>query len=147
MAATQKEVCPVVGTTNTVLPPSHPKFDMDAPGQVCPVTNASTDHHHNLSQHPGIPSSADPTDADACPVLQKTISSKQNQAMDEAVCPVVGPVTTILPPDHPATSDAKDGDVCPVTKATFKHHQNKVHVHPNIQNASKGAVCPVVGHA
>ena len=36
------------GTTNTVLPPSHPSFDASKPGQVCPVTNASTDHHLSL---------------------------------------------------------------------------------------------------
>jgi hypothetical protein len=143
-----KLVCPVVGTTNTILPPSHPDFDINAPGLVCPVTNATTDHHHNLSKHPGLPPSS-PTEADAsaCPALQKTISSPQNQAMDEAVCPVVGPVTTILPPDHPSIAESKEGDVCPVTKATLGHHEGKVFAHPRVENAAEGAVCPVVGHA
>jgi hypothetical protein len=59
----------------------------------------------------------------------------------------VGPVTTILPPDHPSTNDANEGDVCPVTKATLKHHLGKVMVHPSVEGAAAGAVCPVVGHA
>jgi hypothetical protein len=47
MAAT--EVCPVVGTTNTVLPPKHPDFDINKPGQVCPVTLASTGNANSSS--------------------------------------------------------------------------------------------------
>lgn len=144
--AAKAQVCPVVGTTNTILPPSHPDFDMEAPGQVCPVTNASTDHHHNLSKHPSIGnSSANPSDAASCPALKNITSEPQQEELDEAVCPVVGPVSTMLPPDHPSTADSKEGDVCPITKATLGHHKNKVHQHPSIENAAKGAVCPVVG--
>jgi hypothetical protein len=139
------QVCPVVGTTNTVLPPSHPDFDMDAPGQVCPVTNASTDHHHNLTKHPRVPGVTGKSDAEACPALKNVISEPQNEALDEAVCPIVGPVSTVLPPDHPSTAASKEGDVCPVTKATLGHHKGKVHEHPSVENAAEGAVCPVVG--
>ena len=144
MAAAQ--VCPVVGTTNTILPPKHPDFNMDKAGQVCPVTKATTDHHSNLSKHPGIfDSSADLSNADNCPALSKIVSRPEQQAMDEAICPVVGTVSSVLPPSHPTMKDAKDGDVCPVTNAKFAHHKEKVHVHPSIEAASKGAVCPVVG--
>lgn len=145
--AANAQVCPIVGTTNTILPPSHPDFDMNAPGQVCPVTNASTDHHHNLHKHPGIPNASgkDLTDADSCPALKNVISEPQNEALDEAVCPIVGPVSSVLPPDHPSTAESKPGDVCPITKATLSHHKGKVHEHPNVEGAAKGAVCPVVG--
>ncbi|EXJ59737.1 hypothetical protein A1O7_03884 [Cladophialophora yegresii CBS 114405] len=109
MAATQ--VCPVVGTTNTVLPPKHPDFDINQPGQVCPVTKATTDHHHNLSKHPGIfDSSSDLSNADNCPALTKIVSRPEQQAMDEAICPVVGTVSSVLPPNHPSTKEAKEGD-------------------------------------
>ena len=84
---------------------------------------------------------------------------------DDEVCPVIGPATTVLPPDHPSTAGAKEvsqslagyqntpeimlttlqGDVCPVTKATVGHHKNKVHEHPSVQSAQEGAVCPVAG--
>jgi len=141
------EVCPVVGTTNTVLPPRHPEFDMNQPGQVCPVTKATTDHHHNLHKHPGIFPSEDLSNAESCPALTKIVSSSEAKTLDEAICPVVGAVTNILPPNHPSTSDSKPGDVCPVTNATLGHHQGKVHPHPNLQTAPKGAVCPVVHQA
>ncbi|RDW68473.1 hypothetical protein BP5796_09130 [Coleophoma crateriformis] len=141
MAATE-QVCPVVGTTNTILPPSHPDFDMDAEGLVCPVTNATTTHHHILHKHPGLSSSTD-MNAQACPVLKETINSPENKKLDEGICPIVGPVSTILPPDHPPTDQG--ADVCPVTKATLKHHTDKVHKHPNVAGAAEGAVCPVVG--
>ncbi|KAI1619654.1 hypothetical protein EDD37DRAFT_202409 [Exophiala viscosa] len=142
------EVCPVVGTTNTVLPPQHPSFDADQPGLVCPVTKATTDHHHNLHKHPGIfDNSSDLSNAGACPALSKIVSRPEQQKMDEAICPVVGTVSSVLPPDHPSTADAKDGDVCPVTNATLGHHKGKVHIHPSVENAPKGAICPVVGHA
>lgn len=148
MAAAQ--VCPVVGTTNTVLPPTHPKFDLDKPGQVCPVTNASTDHHRNLhlEKHPGIPSSesGDLNNAESCPALAKIVSRPEQQALDEAVCPVIGPVSSVLPPDHPSMSGKSDDEVCPVTKATLGHHKNKVIKHPNVEGAeTEGKVCPVTG--
>ncbi|KAF2148614.1 hypothetical protein K461DRAFT_283047 [Myriangium duriaei CBS 260.36] len=145
--ASHAAVCPVVGTTNTVLPPSHPDFDMNTPGLVCPVVGASTDHHRGLSKHPSVPgaSSQDIHNAAACPVLKQAVNEPQNQTLSEAVCPVVGTVSSILPPDHPSTTGSKDGDVCPVTKASIGHHKNNVHQHPPVLNASKDAVCPVVG--
>lgn len=140
------EVCPVVGTTNTILPPRHPEFDMNKPGLVCPVTNATTDHHHNLHRHPGVfNSSEDLSNAESCPALSKIVSRPEQQALDEAICPVVGTVSSVLPPHHPSTADAKEGDVCPKTNATLSHHKGKVHQHPNVDHLSKGAVCPVVG--
>lgn len=88
------QVCPVVGTTNSVLPPSHPSVDLDKPGQTCPVTNATTDHHdgNTLVQHPKVPIPAGTSagDASACPALEKVVSNPQSQAMDDKICPVVG---------------------------------------------------------
>lgn len=72
-----------------------------------------------------------------------TSCSEDNKALDESICPIVGPVSTVLPPDHPTP---KDGDaVCPVTKASLKSHTGKVVAHPSVEEAPKGAVCPVVG--
>lgn len=34
------QVCPVVGTTTSVLPPDHPSYDVNDPEARCPVTNA-----------------------------------------------------------------------------------------------------------
>jgi len=149
-------VCPVVGTTNNILPPDHPAFDLNKPGQVCPVTNATTDHHHNLSQHPPVhlsntitgPSSADENHATSpsalsCPVLKKEI--KQQSALDEGICPVIGPATSVLPPGHPSMENESNDSVCPVTNASLAHHKGKVIQHPNVANASTGAVCPVTG--
>lgn len=114
------KVCPVVGTTNTVLPPSHPDFDFDTPGLVCPVVGATTDHHKGLSKHPKVPgASQDINNAASCPVLKQVVDEPQNKALSEAVCPVIGPVSDVLPPNHPSTTESKDGDICPVTKATF----------------------------
>jgi len=134
-------VCPVVGTTNTYLPPSHPSFDLSKPGQVCPITNASTDHHSNLHAHPNVSISDVNTinnesvpgsnttsypSASACPALKNLSNDEQAKELDEQVCPVVGPVTTVLPPDHPSTEASEEGAVCPITKATLKHHKGKV---------------------
>ncbi|PVH75455.1 hypothetical protein DL98DRAFT_518642 [Cadophora sp. DSE1049] len=141
--ATNAQVCPVVGTTNTILPPSHPDFDASKPGLVCPVTNASTDHHHQLHKHPGLPSDISDKDAKSCPALKDQINNEENKALDEGICPVVGPVSTVLPPDHPTPKDG--AEVCPVTKATLKHHKDKVVSHPSVEGAAEGAVCPVVG--
>ncbi|KAK8070025.1 hypothetical protein PG994_006641 [Apiospora phragmitis] len=142
MAAAQPEVCPVVGTTNSTLPPSHPDIDMSKPGQTCPVVGAKTEHHSSLHKHPNKP------DAGKCPVItNKTVNEAKSQAMDDKVCPVVGSVTTILPPDHPATAGKGDDAECPVTKAKLGHHKDKVTEHPSVANAAPGAVCPVVGHA
>ncbi|KAF2014571.1 hypothetical protein BU24DRAFT_463351 [Aaosphaeria arxii CBS 175.79] len=138
-------VCPVVGTTNDVLPPNHPEVDLAKDGQTCPVVGATTDHHHNLHKHPAVPIEGSSPTATACPALKTVVNQPKSKAMDDEVCPVIGPATTVLPPDHPSTADAKEGDVCPVTKATIAHHKNKVHSHPSVQGAEAGAVCPVAG--
>ena len=33
--------CPVVGTTNDVLPPNHPDVDLSKDGQTCPVVGGN----------------------------------------------------------------------------------------------------------
>lgn len=134
-------VCPVVGTTNTVLPPTHPEFDITLAGQTCPVTNATTDHHSGLHKHPSA--NVDTKNAQACPALKSSVNSPQNQKLDEGICPVVGTVSTILPPDHPDVKGSKEE--CPVTKAKVEHHEGKVIGHPSVKGAPEGAVCPVVG--
>ena len=141
------EVCPVVGTSNTMLPPSHPAVDLDKDGLVCPVTKATTTHHHNLHKHPGIAGSDAKQDAESCPALQKIVSRPEQQAMDEAICPVVGTVSSVLPPEHPSLADKNDTDVCPITNAKLGDHKDKIHQHPKVDDAPKGAVCPVVGKA
>lgn len=149
MSASQPQVCPVVGTTNHTLPPSHPDVDLSQPGQTCPVVGATTEHHHNLSKHPAVavPSDRSPSDASACPALKKAVGEPQSRAMDDGVCPVVGTATTVLPPGHPAIADGGDrGDdaECPVTKATVGHHRGKLVGHPDVRPDAKG-VCPVAG--
>jgi hypothetical protein len=139
-----EQICPVVGTTTTVLPPNHPHYDADKPGLRCPVTNATTDHHHVLHEHPGsaaIPSdSMKAMDASACPALK---NAEKKEPLVEATCPIVGPVSAYLPPEHPDPAKAEKGAVCPVTKATLEHHESKVHKHP----ALHAGVCPVAGKA
>lgn len=39
------QMCPVVGTTTTVLPPGHPPYDTSDPEARCPVTNATVRCH------------------------------------------------------------------------------------------------------
>ncbi|PVI05451.1 hypothetical protein DM02DRAFT_610738 [Periconia macrospinosa] len=138
--------CPVIGSTNSTLPPNHPDIDLDKEGQTCPVVGATTDHHHNLLKHPSVPL-PDPTSpvATSCPVLKDVVQQPKSQAMDDEICPVVGTATTVLPPDHPSTVNAQEGDVCPVTKATVGHHKQKVHEHPSVKAASEDKVCPVTG--
>ncbi|KAI0176399.1 hypothetical protein GGR52DRAFT_540790 [Hypoxylon sp. FL1284] len=144
------EVCPVVGTTNHTLPPSHPDIDLSKPGQTCPVVGAKTEHHSKLHQHPSIAGDEAATtktvgsaDAQACPALMGVLNEAKSKEMDDRVCPVVGPVTTVLPPNHPSTATHADGDVCPVTKAQVGHHKDKVIVHPAVEDSS--GVCPVTG--
>ncbi|KAI1500207.1 hypothetical protein F5X99DRAFT_387378 [Biscogniauxia marginata] len=146
------QVCPVVGTTNSTLPPSHPDVDLSKPGLTCPVVGAKTDHHHNLHKHPSIanePTATSTTkstgsaDAQACPALKSVVNEAKSKEMDDRVCPVVGPVTTVLPPNHPSTQGHADGDECPVTKAKVGHHKDKVVVHPSVEGAA--GVCPVTG--
>ena len=148
MASASIGNCPVVGTTNTTLPPSHPDIDLDQPGQTCPVVGATTDHHQNLHQHPRVPIPNDrsPGDASACPfVTSKLVNEPKSRAMDDEVCPVVGTATTVLPPDHPDTNAKDDDAVCPVTKAKVGHHKDKLHGHPDLRDAPEDAVCPVAG--
>jgi hypothetical protein len=140
--------CPVVGTTNSTLPPSHPDIDLSKAGQTCPVVGAKTEHHGNLHKHPSV--SDNPTtestgssDAQACPALKNVVNETKSKEMDDKVCPVVGPVTTVLPPDHPTTQGKTDEAECPVTKAKVGHHKDKVVMHPSMDKAS--GVCPVTG--
>ena len=60
---------------------------------------------------------------------------------------MVGPVSSVLPPDHPPVGEGKEGEVCPVTKASLGSHRGKVGSHPKVDVGSveerKG--CPVVG--
>lgn len=145
MSASQPQVCPIVGTTNHTLPPSHPDVDLSKPGQTCPVVGATTDHHHSLTKHPSVPIPSDksPADASACPALKKVVQEPKSQEMDDQVCPVVGTATSVLPPNHPATEGREDDAECPVTKAKVGHHKGKLVMHPDVHDA-KG-VCPVAG--
>ncbi|KAL1839504.1 hypothetical protein VTJ49DRAFT_1442 [Mycothermus thermophilus] len=149
MSATEEKNCPVVGTTTTTLPPSHPDIDLSQPGQKCPVVGATTDHHAGvLHKHPAvpIPEGRSASDASACPVVASKLNNKPEEtAIDATLCPVVGTATTTLPPDHPKTEDKADDAVCPVTKATVGHHKGKLHGHPDVSAAGEGAVCPVAG--
>ncbi|KXX78135.1 hypothetical protein MMYC01_205091 [Madurella mycetomatis] len=140
--------CPVVGTTNSTLPPSHPDIDLSKPGQTCPIVGATTDHHHNLHKHPNVPIPPDhsASDASACPVLtRKVVNDPKSKEMDDRVCPVVGTATTVLPRGHTRTEDKEDEAVCPVTKAQVGHHRGKLIEHPIVGAAEEGAVCPVTG--
>ncbi|KAI0976747.1 hypothetical protein F4678DRAFT_456025 [Xylaria arbuscula] len=142
------QACPVVGTTNSTLPPSHPDVDLSRPGQTCPVVGAKTEHHGNLlHKHPSVAknptTSVGSADAQACPALKSVVNETKSREMDDVVCPVAGPVTAVLPPDHPSTQGKADDAECPVTKAKIGHHKDKVVVHPNMSNIS--GVCPVTG--
>jgi hypothetical protein len=138
-------VCPVVGSAVTVLPPSHPSVDLDKDGLVCPVTKATTTHHHNLSKHPGIPAQEVKGSAEDCPALQKIVSRPEDKERDEAICPVIGAATSVLPPDHPSLEGKDDSAVCPKVGAKLGDHKDRVTRHPPVENASKDAVCPVAG--
>jgi len=132
-----EQICPVVGSTSTVLPPGHPSYDAGDSSLKCPVTNATTEHHHILHAHPGAANiRKDSMDAQECPALKGI--SKKDELVDN-VCPVVGPVSAYLPADHPPVGDASADSVCPVTKATKGHHDGKVATHPKVTEG----VCPV----
>ncbi|KAI0810411.1 hypothetical protein GGR55DRAFT_137969 [Xylaria sp. FL0064] len=142
------QACPVVGTTNSTLPPSHPDVDLSRPGQTCPVVGAKTEHHGNLHKHPSVldnpkTQSTGSPDAQACPALKSVVNEEKSKEMDDVVCPVAGPVTAVLPPDHPSTQGKADDAECPVTKAKIGHHKDKVVVHPKMNDSS--GVCPVTG--
>lgn len=142
------QVCPVVGTYASSLPLNHPPVNLSKRGQTCPVVGATTEHHVGLLHaHPPVdaPAGTNPGDATRCPALSKMVRETEAQKLDEAICPVAGTATTILPPGHPVPDEAKPDAMCPVTKATTKHHFGKVSVHPDVSAAPGGAVCPVVG--
>lgn len=60
-------MCIVVGAVNSHLPPAHPALNEDEAGAVCPVTNATLEHHKKkVSQHKAVAGDAS---AKQCPVL------------------------------------------------------------------------------
>ena len=131
-----EQICPVTSSATTVLPPGHPSYDPDS-SKTCPITGASTEHHHILHPHPSAAGvDTDSMDAQACPAI-KSISKKEENL--DSVCPVVGPVNAHLPANHPPVGDASDSAVCPVTKATKGHHEGKVAEHPKLTEG----VCPI----
>ncbi|KAG8627864.1 hypothetical protein KVT40_003737 [Elsinoe batatas] len=139
-------VCPVIGTTTSALPPNHPALS-DDPEARCPITNAKVDHHNSIiHSHPSAP--AVPGDAEEarnatnCPAL-KNANSKNT--ITDATCPVVGPVSAMLPPEHPALTEEEAGKICPVTNATLEHHKSKVHAHPGVAKDAAAQSCPVAG--
>ncbi|KAK0336473.1 hypothetical protein LTR02_015878 [Friedmanniomyces endolithicus] len=121
-------VCPVVGTSTTVLPPDHPALSSD-PEARCPVTNAKVAHHesHIIHSHPSSP----------------TIPDDPHKRMDAS--PVVGAVSAYLPPTHPKLTEQESGKVCPVTNATLAHHEGKLHLHPSVADDAPVSKCPVAG--
>ncbi|KAK5118593.1 hypothetical protein LTR85_008058 [Meristemomyces frigidus] len=140
------QVCPVVGTTTTVLPPHHPSYDTTDAEARCPVTNAKVSHHNIIHNHPSSPTipedSHQSMDAGSCPAL-KNANSKET--ITDATCPVVGPVSAYLPPTHPKLEEGESGTVCPVTNATLEHHKKKVHEHPSVPQDAPAQKCPVAG--
>ena len=72
-------------------------------------------------------------DAQLCPALK----GAQDDVV-EATCPVVGPVSATLPPNHPKMTEEDAGKVCPVTNATLEHHKDNVHVHPSVPEGRYG---------
>lgn len=82
-------------------------------------------------------------DATACPALK---NANKGEGITNATCPVVGPVSAVLPPSHPAVDAADAAKVCPVTNATLEHHHDKVHVHPAVASDASAKACPVAGN-
>lgn len=145
--AAAHEVCPVVGTTTTVLPPHHPAYDTTDPEARCPITNAKVGHHDtHIQNHPSSPtvpkSFNQSMDAAQCPALKN--AEKKDDLVD-ALCPVVGPVSAYLPPSHPKLTEKEAGTICPVTNAKLEHHQDKVHAHPGVPEGAPVQKCPVAG--
>jgi len=139
-------VCPVVGTTNHTLPPHHPDIDWTKENQQCPKVGAVTGHHKDvLHQHVPIPTDVESKGVGACPGLSQKVQEPKSQEMDDAVCPVVGTATTVLPPGHPTTKDKDNEAVCPKTLAKVGHHKDIVVVHPDVKGAPHDAKCPVTG--
>ncbi|KXL45083.1 hypothetical protein M433DRAFT_134811 [Acidomyces richmondensis BFW] len=144
MASTQ--ICPVVGTTTSVLPPHHPHYNTSDPEARCPVTNAKVGHHDIIHDHPSsptIPSDQNASmDAKSCPALK---NANKKDAITDATCPVIGPVNAHLPPNHPKLDEKEVGKVCPVTNATLEHHKDKVHAHVPVSSDAPAQKCPVAG--
>lgn len=58
--------CPVVGPVSAYLPPTHPKLVEADSGKVCPVTNATLEHHkEKVHAHPAVENDAP---VQQCPV-------------------------------------------------------------------------------
>lgn len=143
-----QQVCPVVGTTTSVLPPNHPHYDASNPEARCPITNAKVEHHSQstIHNHPSASTPTDPAaarDASACPALK---NANTKGSITDAMCPIVGPVSAYLPPTHPQLTEKEAGAVCPVTNATLEHHGGKVHEHPSVAEDAGVAKCPVAGN-
>jgi hypothetical protein len=138
--ASAQQVCPVVGTTTTVLPPNHPHYDASNPEARCPVTNAKVSHHGDSIIHDHSTVSEPVQDASACPALK---NANGKNSITDATCPIVGPVSAYLPPTHPQLTEKEAGAVCPVTNATLDHHKTKVHEHPSVPNGAPADKCPV----
>lgn len=83
-------------------------------------------------------------DATSCPALK---NANKKDSITEATCPVVGPVSAVLPPDHPSVEKAEAGSKCPVTLATLDHHKGKLINHPSVPKGEGKAQCPVAGQA
>ena len=138
--ATAQQVCPVVGTTTSVLPPNHPHYDASNPEARCPITNAKVEHHDNSIIHDHSAVSEPKQDASACPALK---NANTKDSITDATCPIVGPVSAYLPPTHPHLTEKESGSVCPVTNATLEHHKAKVHEHPAVADDASAQKCPV----
>jgi hypothetical protein len=129
--ASAQQVCPVVGTTTSVLPPNHPHYDADDPEARCPITNAKVSHHDNSIIH------------DHSAVSEPIQDANGKNSITDATCPIVGPVSAYLPPTHPHLTEKEAGSVCPITNATLDHHKAKVHEHPSVPNDASAQKCPV----
>lgn len=81
-------------------------------------------------------------DAQSCPALK---NANTKESITDATCPVVGPVSAVLPPSHPHLTESEAGKVCPVTNATLEHHKGKLHEHPAVPQQASQKECPVAG--
>ncbi|KAK3660811.1 hypothetical protein LTR56_000569 [Elasticomyces elasticus] len=141
-------VCPVVGTSTSVLPPDHPALSSD-PEARCPITNAKVAHHdrHIIHNHPSSPTiphddKSKSMDANLCPAVH---SLTRSNTLENEICPVVGAVSAYLPPTHPKLNEQDSGKICPVTNATLEHHEGKLHLHPSVADDAPVSKCPVAG--
>lgn len=64
--AMDDEICPIVGTATTILPPDHPDTSKAGEDDVCPVTKAKVGHHKaKVHTHPSVQAAAE---TKVCPV-------------------------------------------------------------------------------